>query len=128
MVIGKWFAAWILMVIALLPCIVHYFAVAYIAEPMGNLDMGAFAGSFIGLILLSAAFIGIGIFAAVWSKNQIVCFIFGALLSFVLYWLVLKGNYSSLSRGVIDLRDVAMMITTATVGVLGAIGKLEYLR
>ena len=39
---GKYFAAWTLVLIGLLPCFVHYFVVAYMAEPMGNLDSGAF--------------------------------------------------------------------------------------
>ena len=46
-VLGKYFAAWTLVLIGLLPCFVHYFVVAYMAEPMGNLDSGAFLGSFI---------------------------------------------------------------------------------
>ena len=60
-VTAKYFAAWTLVLIALLPCVVHYFAVAYIAEPMGNIDGGAFAGSFVGLVLLSAVFMAIGL-------------------------------------------------------------------
>lgn len=118
---GKFFAAWTLMMIALLPCVVHYFAVAYIAEPAGNLDAGAFAGAFVGLILLSAAFLGIGLFAATLSHSQIVCFIVGALGCFILYWVLLQAHYSSLSRGVIDLRDVLMMLSVGAIGIILAI-------
>ena len=125
LVSGKFFAAWLLMLIALLPCVVHYFAVAYMAEPMGNLDAGAFAGAFVGLILLSAAFLGIGLLAATLSHSQIVCFILGALGCFVLYWVLLQDHYRSLSRGVIDLRDVLLMLSTAVIGVLLSLGKLQ---
>ena len=125
LVSGKFFAAWLLMLIALLPCVVHYFAVAYMAEPMGNLDAGAFAGAFIGLILLSAAFLGIGLLAATLSRSQIVCFILGALGCFVLYWMLLQDHYRSLARGVIDLRDVLLMLSTAAIGVLLSLGKLQ---
>lgn len=118
---GKFFAAWTLMLIALLPCVVHYFAVAYIAEPVGNLDAGAFAGAFVGLILLSAAFLGIGLLAATLSRSQIVCFIVGALGCFILYWVLLQAHYSSLSRGVIDLRDVLMMLSVGAIGIILAI-------
>ena len=112
-VLGKYFAAWTLVLIGLLPCFVHYFVVAYMAEPMGNLDSGAFLGSFIGLILLSVTFMAIGLLCATFSKSQIVCFILGALACFILYWMLLQDHYSSLSRGVLDLRDVLLFLFVA---------------
>ena len=112
-VLGKYFAAWTLVLIGLLPCFVHYFIVAYMAEPMGNLDSGAFLGSFIGLILLSGTFMAIGLLCATFSKSQIVCFILGALACFILYWVLLQDHYSSLSRGVLDLRDVLLFLFVA---------------
>lgn len=117
-VCGKYFAAWTLVLIALLPCVVHYFAVAYIAEPMGNIDGGAFAGSFIGLVLLSAVFMAIGLLAATLSRSQIVSFILGALSCFVLYWVTLQDHYRSLSRGVVDLRDVVYLLSICAVSVI----------
>ena len=69
--LGKYFAAWTLVLIGLLPCFVHYFVVAYMAEPMGNLDSGAFIGSFLGLIMLSGTFMAIGLLCATFSKSQI---------------------------------------------------------
>ena len=119
--LGKYFAAWTLVLIGLLPCFVHYFVVAYMAEPMGNLDSGAFIGSFIGLILLSGTFMAVGLLCATFSKRQIVCFISGALFCFVLYWTLLQSHYSSISRGVIDLRDVVVFMTVAIVAVTGSI-------
>ena len=125
--LGKYFAAWTLVLIGLLPCFVHYFVVAYMAEPMGNLDSGAFLGSFIGLILLSSTFMAIGLLCATFSKSQIVCFIAGALACFVLYWTVLQDHYSALSRGVIDLRDVAVFVGTAVVVIVAAIFTIDRL-
>ena len=119
--LGKYFAAWTLVLIGLLPCFVHYFVVAYMAEPMGNLDSGAFLGSFIGLILLSGTFLAIGLLCATFSKSQIVCFITGALVCFVLYWVLLQDHYSSLSRGVLDLRDVFFFATVAVVAIIASI-------
>ena len=119
--LGKYFAAWTLVLIGLLPCFVHYFVVAYMAEPMGNLDSGAFLGSFLGLILLSSTFMAIGLLCASFSKSQIVCFITGALACFVLYWVLLQDHYSALSRGVIDLRDVAVFVGTAVIAIVAAI-------
>lgn len=125
--LGKYFAAWTLVLIGLLPCFVHYFVVAYMAEPMGNLDSGAFLGSFIGLILLSGTFLAIGLFSATFSKSQIVCFISGTLTCFVLYWVLLQDHYSSLSRGVIDLRDVIIFISIAIIAIIGAIFTIDHL-
>lgn len=126
-VLGKYFAAWTLVLIGLIPCFVHYFVVAYMAEPMGNLDSGAFMGSFLGLILLSGTFMAIGLLCATFSKSQIVCFISGALCCFVLYWVFLQDHYSSLSRGVLDLRDVMCFATTAVLAILAAIFTIDRL-
>ena len=52
-VLSKYMAAWTLTVIAILPCVVHYFLVSAIAEPVGNVDGAQFAGSMIGLLFLS---------------------------------------------------------------------------
>lgn len=125
--LGKYFAAWILVLIGLLPCFVHYFVVAYMAEPMGNLDSGAFLGSFIGLILLSGTFMAIGLLCATFSKSQIVCFIAGALACFLLYWTALQDHYSALSRGVIDLRDVAFFLSVAIIAIVAAIITIDKL-
>lgn len=126
-VLGKYFAAWTLVLIGLLPCFVHYFVVAYMAEPIGNLDSGAFLGSFIGLILLSGTFMAIGLLCATFSKSQIVCFIAGTLSCFVLYWIIMQDHYASLSRGVIDLRDVIFFISLSTLAILAAIFSIDRL-
>jgi ABC-2 type transport system permease protein len=125
--LGKYFAAWTLVLIGLLPCFVHYFVVAFMAEPMGNLDSGAFLGSFVGLILLSGVFMAIGLLCATFSKSQIVCFIAGALSCFVLYWALLQDHYSSLARGVIDLRDLLFFITITIVAIFASILTLRRL-
>ena len=126
-VTGKYFAAWTLVLIGLLPCFVHYFVVAYMAEPMGNLDSGAFLGSFIGLILLSGTFMALGLLCATFSKSQIVCFISGALSCFVLYWTVLQDHYSALSRGVLDLRDIAFFASVIVIAVTASVFTIDRL-
>ena len=125
--LGKYFAAWTLVLIGLLPCFVHYFVVAYMAEPIGNLDSGAFIGSFIGLILLSGTFMAIGLLCATFSKSQIICFISGALACFVLYWTVLQDHYSSLSRGVLDLRDVFFFASIAVIAIVASMLTIDKL-
>lgn len=117
-VAGKYLAALLLTVIALLPCVVHYFIVFYMAEPMGNIDSGQFVGSMMGLVFLSVSFTGISMLCSTWSKSQLVSFITGAVCCFILYWLVLQQHYSSISRGVVDLRDVVFFISVAIVSVV----------
>ena len=73
---------------------------------------------FIGLVLLSAVFMAIGLLAATFSRSQIVSFILGALSCFVLYWVTLQDHYRSLSRGVVDLRDVVYLLSICAVSVI----------
>lgn len=115
---AKYLSALTVMVIALLPCVVHLFVVYAIAEPVGNVDTGAFAGSMVGLVLLAAAMLGVSLLCAATTTNQIVAFILGALACFALYWLLMQEHFMSLGRGVIDARDVFFFAATAIVSVL----------
>lgn len=125
-VLGKYFASVVLVLIALIPTIIHYFVVSYLAEPVGNVDSGAFWGSFIGLIFLTFVYMAIGIFASSLSNNQIIAFVIAIVISFALFYgfdliisffdsgksmdfianLGINAHYKSISRGVIDSRDV----------------------
>lgn len=117
-VVAKYMAAFTITVLALIPCIVHYFIVLYMAEPMGNIDSGQFIGSFMGLIFLSASFTGIGLLCSTLTRSQLVAFILGAVSCFVLYWVTLQDHYSSISRGVIDLRDILFFLTIAITAIV----------
>lgn len=116
-VVEKTLAAWTLLIIGILPCLVHYFIVYWLAEPVGNIDLGQFIGGWIGLILLSGAMISVGVMAGSCTKSQIVAFIVGAVVNFVLYWLLMQDHYMSMGRGVIDLRDVVFFALIAVVAV-----------
>ena len=118
---GKFLAAWTLMLLALLPNLVHYFLVYAIAEPVGNIDGGQFAGSFIGLMLLSGTFLSIATLAGCWTKSQIVAYVLGALTCFVLYWVLLQHHYEAVSRGVIDLRDVLIFVLIGLACLIGTV-------
>jgi len=129
-VIAKFLASWLLVVFALIPTIIFYISVYYIAEPLGNVDSGAFWGSFAGLILLAGVYVAIGIFASSLSKNQVFAFVIALTASFLLYYgfelfamlfhsgstilllenLGIHAHYKSISRGVIDSRDLAYFI------------------
>lgn len=121
-VLGKFWACWLLVGFALLPTLIYYATMFQLGSPKGNLDSGAIAGSYIGLMLLGGIFTAIGIFASALSSNQIVAFLLAAFLCFFAHWgfdylsrlpfLVGKGDdvvqsfgidlhYRSISRGVI---------------------------
>lgn len=115
---AKYAAALTVMVVALLPCVVHLFIVYAIAEPVGNVDTGAFAGSMVGLLLLAAAMLGVSLLCAACTTNQIVAFILGAVANFALYWLLMQEHYQSLARGVIDAKDVFFFACMAIASIL----------
>lgn len=126
-VLGKYLASLSLAVFALLPTLVYAWTVYELGAPRGNLDLGALAGSYIGLLLLAAVFTATGIFASALAGNQIAAFVLAALLCFVLLngfdfvgqlpvfsgkgddiveMLGIQYHYRSLSRGVLDSRDL----------------------
>ena len=123
--VGKYMAAFVLTIIALLPCIVHYFIVFFMAEPMGSIDSGQFVGSMMGLVFLSASFTSIGMLCSSVTKSQLVAFILGAVSCFVLYWVVLQDHYSSISRGVVDMRDVVFFLSVAIAAIVVSIVILD---
>jgi ABC-2 type transport system permease protein len=100
---------------------VHYFIVYYMAEPMGNIDSGQFVGSMMGLVFLSASFTGIGLLCSTLTKSQLVAFILGGVSCFALYWVTLQDHYSSISRGVVDLRDIVFFLSVAVAAIVVSI-------
>ncbi len=144
-VLGKFLAGWILVIISLLPTIIYYFTVYYIAEPLGNIDSGQFWGSFIGLVFLSGIYTAIGTFASSLTNNQIVSFVIAVVLSFFLFYgfdvsgsltnsaevtdflgnLGINFHYKSMSRGVIDSRDIAYFIVVSTIFIVLTIRQIR---
>lgn len=130
-VLAKYLAAVLLIIFSLLPTLVYYCAVYYLAQPAGNVDSGAIFGSYIGLLFLACIYAAIGVFASSLSNNQLVAFIVAVVLSFFFYYgwallaslgfsgateniLLLCGidaHYVSMSRGVIDSRDVLYFLS-----------------
>ena len=123
---AKFLAAWTLVLISLLPTLVCYVSVYILGDPVGNIDTGSVMGSYIGLLMLGGAFVAIGLFCSSLTNNQIVSFILAALLCAVAYLgfeslynmgilgdadlfvkrLGMRHHYESISRGVVDSRDV----------------------
>ena len=129
-VLGKYFGAFILIIIALIPTLLYVFTVNKLGNPEGNLDMGSTLGSYFGLLFLVAAYTAIGIFSSTLSDNQIVAFIIAVFICFFFYFgfeglsnynlfgdtfyiekLGMESHFKSMSRGVLDTRDIIYFIS-----------------
>jgi ABC-2 type transport system permease protein len=145
LVLGKYFAGWVLVALALLPTLIYYFSVSYLAEPAGNIDSGAFWGSFIGLFFLAGVYVAIGTFSSSLSNNQIISFVAALVLSFFFYYgfdllasfftsgqaiqylesIGINSHYKSMSRGVIDSRDVIYFVSVSVIFILATVKKIK---
>lgn len=130
-IFAKYFACVALVLFALLPTLVYYYSIYQLGMPKGNIDTGAVLGSYIGLFLLGSAFVAIGIFASSLTKNQVVAFALAVFLCFfafsglesmskifeldnlgtILVNLGIAEHYQSMSRGVLDTRDLTYFIS-----------------
>lgn len=125
-ILAKFFAAVTLIIFSLVPTLVYFFSVYQLGLPPGNLDAGSIWGSYIGLLFLGAVFASVGIFSSSLTDNQVVSFILAIIISAFLYLgfefiysldlfgsidlfirsLGISSHYSSISRGVVDTRDI----------------------
>jgi ABC-2 type transport system permease protein len=142
-IMGKYFACVALVLFALLPTYVYYYSVSALGTPQNNIDTGAVIGSYIGLFLLGASFVAIGIFASAITKNQIIAFTIAVFLSFFVYsgfdslsqllslqnsgidQLGISSHYSSVSRGVLDTRDLFYFVALTALFILLALVTLK---
>ena len=127
-VLGKYFGALVLILLALLPTLVFAFSIQKLGGEIGSLDSGSTIGSYIGLLFLASTYTSIGLFTSTLSNNQIVAFILAVLICFFMYYgfdaladfnlvdgiqnLGMKAHFNSISRGVIDTRDLIYFIST----------------
>ncbi len=132
-ILGKYFACLLLVIFALLPTLIYYVSVYLLGEPKGNIDSAGVFGSYIGLVFLAAVFTSIGIFASSISKDQIISFIVAVLLCFLVYtgfdmlaginvwgtlsyfisYLGIQYHYETISKGLIDSRDVLYFVSVS---------------
>lgn len=137
-ILAKYLASVTLVLFSLLPTLIYYYSVYKLGNPVGNIDSGGTWGSYIGLFFLASAFTAIGIFASSLSDNQIVAFILAVFLCFFLYTgfeyismlpvfgkesalilsLGINDHYNSMSRGVIDTRDVVYYLSIIGIFIL----------
>lgn len=145
-ILGKFLASMALVIFALLPTLLYYYTVYQLGSPKGNLDSGAIAGSYLGLIFLAGAFASIGIFASSLTNNQIVAFILATALCFLLHFgfyyfsklpvfvgksddiiqmLGIDYHYNSISRGIVDSRDVIYFLSVIGIFIMLTLTSLE---
>ena len=125
-ILGKYLAGFIIVLFTLLPTLLYYYTIYQLGATKGNVDSGAVIGSYIGLMFLTASLVSIGIFASSISDNQIVAFILAVFISFICYagfdsfskldlfgkvdntiaQMGINDHYQSMSRGVVDSRDL----------------------
>jgi len=123
---AKYLAGLVVVVISLLPTFIYFFSVYSLGNPVGNMDVGGTWGSYLGLFFLAAIYVAIGAFASALTDNQIVAFVIAVVLCFLLYSgmdsiaampglrtlsetitsIGIDSHYRSISRGVVDSRDI----------------------
>lgn len=130
---GKFLGSMLLIVIAIIPTLIYVEVISSLGMPEGNIDIGSTMGSYFGLLFLIAGYSAIGIFTSTLSENQIVSFIVAVFLCFFFYFGLenlatiipsfqglissfgMQDHFKSMSRGVIDTRDVIYFISITTV-------------
>ncbi|MGB5363159.1 MAG: gliding motility-associated ABC transporter permease subunit GldF [Aureibaculum sp.] len=126
-VLGKFLGALLLILFALIPTLIYAYSIIQLGNPVGNLDIGATIGSYIGLLFLASAFTSVGLFTSTYSSNQIVAFMLGVIISFFMFYgfealadigisetlrsFGLYEHYKSISRGVIDTSDIVYFVS-----------------
>ena len=129
-IFAKYLAGLCLSLFAILPTLIYFLSVYYLGNPEGNVDVGGTWGSYIALFFLAAVYTSIGVFSSAISDNQIVSFIVAIVLSFFFFIgfesmssldillpignflinLGINDHYHSMSRGVVDSRDLIYFI------------------
>jgi len=125
-IMAKYLAGLLVVVIAIFPTLIYFLSIYLLGNPVGNIDVGATWGSYLGLIFLASVYVSIGIFASSLTKNQIVAFLIATFISFVMYFafhalgtfnlfgsfdrfiirIGMQDHFLNLSIGLIDSRDV----------------------
>jgi len=143
---GKFFGALLLIVIAIVPTLIYVWVIYGLGLPEGNIDLGSTLGSYFGLLFLISAYSAIGIFTSTLSDNQIVAFILSVFLCFFFYFgfeglagyltsiensissLGMDSHFKSMSRGVLDTRDILYFVSVTVLFLSFTVFKLKSLK
>ena len=144
-ILAKYFSGIVLVLFSLLPTLIYYYSVSQLGSPPGNIDTGGMWGSYIGLLFLASAYVAIGIFASSITDNQIISFITAVFLCFITYigftslsslalfgkfdffidQLGIQAHYISMSRGVLDTRDIIYFLSLTSLFIFFTKAALE---
>ncbi len=143
---GKFLGSMVLIVIAIIPTFIYVKVISSLGMPEGNIDMGSTMGSYFGLLFLIASYCAIGIFTSTLSNNQIVGFILSVFLCFLFYFgfeglattipslenfiskLGMDNHFKSMSRGVLDTRDILYFVSLTILFLSLTVFKLKSLK
>ena len=134
-ILGKFFSVWFIGVLCLIPSLVYFYTIFVLGVPRGNMGTGATLGSYFGLMLLIGAMTSIGMLASSLSSNQIMAYLLGVFMCFILYFgieqlasykllggadFILQNlgfyqHFLAFSRGLVDSRDVFYFILVMVV-------------
>jgi len=121
LVLGKFFGAFTLIVLALLPTLLYIYTVYQLGNPIGNIDLGSAFGAYAGLLGIAMIYCAVGMFTSALSNNQIVSFILAVFVCFLMYNSFealsditntsienfgIKAHFNSISKGIIDSRNI----------------------
>lgn len=140
---GKFFGAFLLILIALIPTLLYVSIISMYRIPTTSIDFGSTIGSYFGLFFLISGYTAIGIFTSTLSENQIVAFLLAVFLCFIFYFgfegiaQIFKLNeevfasfgmnyhFKSISRGVLDTRDIIYFLSTTVLFLSITVYKLK---
>ncbi len=143
---GKFLGAILLISMAIVPTFIYVTAISSLGMPEGNIDMGSTLGSYFGLLFLIGAYASIGIYTSTLSDNQIVAFILAIFLCFLFFfgfeglafvtpdfsntisYLGMQDHYKSMSRGVLDTRDIIYFLSIILVFLSFTVNQLKSYR
>jgi ABC-2 type transport system permease protein len=137
-IMGKFLAGFSLVLFTLIPTLLYYYTIYQLGSPVGNIDTAGTTGSYVGLLLLGGVFTSIGIFSSSITENQVVAFIIAVFLCFIIFsgfnslasvnwWgkgadfidrLGILYHYNSLSRGLIDSRNLVYFFSVMAIMLL----------
>lgn len=137
-ILAKFFAGMVLVFFSLLPTLIYFISVYWLGFPAGNIDVGAAWGSYIGLMLLGSAFVSIGLFCSSLTDKQVLAFVLSVFFCGFFYMgfefiysldlfgkidlfiqsIGMNAHYISLSRGVVDTRDIIYFLSIITLFIL----------
>jgi ABC-2 type transport system permease protein len=130
LVLAKFLGTLSVVVLSILPTFIYLWSMSELGSPVGNIDWGASIGSFVGLLALGGAYTAIAVFASSLTTNNVVAFVLGVVFNAGIYigfealanlyqfsgWelvvrnLGINEHYISMSRGVLDARDLGYFI------------------